>query len=289
MKRYFAFFMVFLINLVASAQVVENTLSIPNAFLPQSDDATKNTFKPTGTNLAACIISVYDKWGTEIWSSNEVENGEFVGFWDGKQNGNYVKTDSYIWKMEASFLDGEVWEGFDVGNGKKAKYGSVAVIIQSSSDTQNIQQPDSIPATLQSITIQDPKKLNYYVGEILDTLGLMVTANYSDGKSIEVFDYIISGFNSQKEGECIVTVSYKNFSETFTASIRVRNDDITLTTIADVQTSLNVKVLNGQILVNGEAPAFVVTVAGQKIANANLKAGVYFVVADGNSVSVVVQ
>ena len=47
--------------------------------------------------------------------------------------------------------------------------------------------------------------------------------------------------------------------------------------------------MNGQILVNGEAPAFVVTVAGQKIANANLKAGVYFVAVDGNSVKVVVR
>ncbi len=46
---------------------------------------------------------------------------------------------------------------------------------------------------------------------------------------------------------------------------------------------------NGQILVNGEAPAFVVTVAGQKIANANLKAGVYFVVADGKTVGVSVR
>ena len=289
MKRYFVFFMVFLINLVASAQDNENTLSVPTVFLPQSDDATINTFKPTGTNLATCMISVYDKWGTKIWSSNEVENGEFVGFWDGKQNGNYVKTDSYIWKMEATFLDGEIWEGFDVGHDKRTKFGSVSVIIQSSTDTQNIQKPDSIPSTLQSITIQAPEKLNYYVGEILDTLGLMVTANYSDGKSIEVFDYIISGFNSQKEGECIVTVSYKDFSETFTAFIRVRNDDITLTTIADVQTSLNVKVLNDQIFVNGEAPAFVVTVSGQKIANANLKSGVYFVVVDGETVKVVVQ
>ena len=63
-----------------------------------------------------------------------------------------------------------------------------------------------------------------------------------------------------------------------------------------ISTSINGVVLenaitisNNQILVNGEAPAFVVTVSGQKIANANLKAGVYFVVVDGNSVSVVVR
>lgn len=63
-----------------------------------------------------------------------------------------------------------------------------------------------------------------------------------------------------------------------------------------ISTSINGVVLenaitisNNQILVNGEAPAFVVTVSGQKIANANLKAGVYFVVAEGETVKVVVR
>ena len=61
------------------------------------------------------------------------------------------------------------------------------------------------------------------------------------------------------------------------------------TAVSEVSNTTAVTIVNGQILVNGEAPAFVVTVAGQKIANANLKAGVYFVVADGNSMSVVVR
>lgn len=61
------------------------------------------------------------------------------------------------------------------------------------------------------------------------------------------------------------------------------------TAVEDVQKSLNVKVSNRQIFVNGEAPAFVVTVSGKKIANANLKSGVYFVVVDGKMVCVSVR
>ena len=38
-----------------------------------------------------------------------------------------------------------------------------------------------------------------------------------------------------------------------------------------------------------EAPAFVVTISGKKIANANLKSGVYFVVVDGETVGVSVR
>ncbi len=61
------------------------------------------------------------------------------------------------------------------------------------------------------------------------------------------------------------------------------------TAIDDISNELLITIVNRQILVNGEAPAFVVTVAGQKIANANLKAGVYFVVVDGKTVGVSVQ
>ena len=61
------------------------------------------------------------------------------------------------------------------------------------------------------------------------------------------------------------------------------------TAISEVSNTTAVTVVNGQILVNGEAPAFVVTVSGQKIPNANLKSGVYFVVVDGNTVGVSVR
>ena len=61
------------------------------------------------------------------------------------------------------------------------------------------------------------------------------------------------------------------------------------TAVSEVSNATAVTIVNGQILVNGEAPAFVVTISGQKIANANLKAGVYFVVVDGNSLKVVVR
>lgn len=46
---------------------------------------------------------------------------------------------------------------------------------------------------------------------------------------------------------------------------------------------------NGQILVNGEAPEFVTTVLGQKIANKNLKSGIYFVLAGNKQIGVSVR
>ena len=61
------------------------------------------------------------------------------------------------------------------------------------------------------------------------------------------------------------------------------------TAINGVSNATAVTIANNQIFVNGEAPAFVVTISGQKIANQNLKSGVYFVNVEGETVKVSVQ
>ena len=61
------------------------------------------------------------------------------------------------------------------------------------------------------------------------------------------------------------------------------------TAINGVSNATTVTIENNQILVNGEAPAFVVTVSGKKIVNLNLKSGVYFVNVEGKTVKVSVK
>lgn len=61
------------------------------------------------------------------------------------------------------------------------------------------------------------------------------------------------------------------------------------TAISEVSNASLITIANRQILVNEEVPAFVVTVSGQKIANANLKNGVYFVVVEGKTVAVSIR
>ncbi|MCQ2608027.1 MAG: gliding motility-associated C-terminal domain-containing protein, partial [Bacteroidales bacterium] len=105
-----------------------SSLYVPNAFSPTNPAHSVRSFQPKGYNLKTCEISVYDKWGNLLWYSDEVEDGKFVGKWDGMYDGKMMKSDVYIWKMEATFLDGQIWEGFDNGNGKKTKFGSVTLV-----------------------------------------------------------------------------------------------------------------------------------------------------------------
>ena len=103
-------------------------LFVPTAFAPTNPAQDVRYFQPKGYNLKECEISVYDKWGNLVWYSNEVEDGMFVGKWDGRCNGKMMASDVYRWKMEATFIDGQVWEGYELSNGKKTKFGNVMLI-----------------------------------------------------------------------------------------------------------------------------------------------------------------
>ena len=61
------------------------------------------------------------------------------------------------------------------------------------------------------------------------------------------------------------------------------------TAISDIANETTITIANNQILVNGEAPAFVVTISGKKIANQNLKVGVYFVEVEGETVKLSIK
>ncbi|MCQ2959842.1 MAG: hypothetical protein MJ198_06615 [Bacteroidales bacterium] len=107
---------------------IASSIYVPTAFSPTNPAHSVRMFQPKGFNLASCEVSVYDKWGNLLWYSDEVEDGMFVGSWDGRYDGKMMKSDIYIWKMEATFLDGQKWQGFDNGNGKKSKFGSVTLV-----------------------------------------------------------------------------------------------------------------------------------------------------------------
>ena len=132
------------------------------------------------------------------------------------------------------------------------------------------------------------------------------TKSYELKSGIEAFQFTVTGLStSEAYGYSFKALnSSKAVLNEYAGSFTTKNADGTggsvqgggegsgqggSTAVSEVSNATAVTIVNGQILVNGEAPAFVVTVAGQKIANANLKAGVYFVVVDGETVGVSVR
>ncbi|MBK9764070.1 MAG: gliding motility-associated C-terminal domain-containing protein [Flavobacteriales bacterium] len=84
-----------------SAQVIEycpSAIFIPNAFTPNGD-GTNDVFIPVGKNIASLHLYVFDRWGTQLFESDDPTVG-----WDGTFAGDIVKNDVYVWRLEYTFF-----------------------------------------------------------------------------------------------------------------------------------------------------------------------------------------
>jgi gliding motility-associated-like protein len=107
---------------------IKANIQMPNTFAPTNPAYGVRYFQPVAHGLIKCEVWVFDKWGNLLWYSDEVENGIFVGKWDGTYNGEMLQSDTYIWKMEATFADGKQWAGSTKSNGVETKYGTVLLL-----------------------------------------------------------------------------------------------------------------------------------------------------------------
>ncbi len=108
---------------------LQEGLYVPNSFVPESKSPGLAKFQPKGFNIETYKIWIYDTWGNLMWYSDKLINGQPLEGWDGTYNGITAKLDSYVWKVEATFLDGTKWEGQASSTGsKKSTYGNVLLL-----------------------------------------------------------------------------------------------------------------------------------------------------------------
>jgi PKD repeat protein len=105
-------------------------LYVPNAFAPTSDIQGVNVFKPVGVNLKVYNVEVFDSWGHLLWESSKLDdNGRPVESWNGRDSkGELYQSGTYLWKINAVFIDGTIWEGSDIGKGDYKTFGTVTLI-----------------------------------------------------------------------------------------------------------------------------------------------------------------
>ena len=66
-------------------------LFVPNAFTPNGD-LINDIFLPKGQNINKYRLIIYDRWGSEIFESDSLEEG-----WDGTNAGEPCPTGVYVW------------------------------------------------------------------------------------------------------------------------------------------------------------------------------------------------
>lgn len=101
------------------------SLHIPNALQPTLGTPETRVFQPKGSCLATYQIWIYDKWGTLLWHSNELDDGQPKEAWTGEYKNELLPQGAYTWEIDAVFEGGIPWQG--VGNPKK-KTGTIMLI-----------------------------------------------------------------------------------------------------------------------------------------------------------------
>ncbi len=79
----------------------ESHIFIPNAFSPNGDGVNDVfVMKCDGLSIVDCRLSIFDRWGGEVFDSNNISQG-----WDGKKNSNPCPGGVYVYKIVFS-VDG---------------------------------------------------------------------------------------------------------------------------------------------------------------------------------------
>ena len=108
-------------------------LIVPNAFAPGLNYIGEDAlFLPKGHSLEQYEIWIYDKWGNEVWYSNEIEpilKSPAKG-WDGRhiQTEEDLPMGVYAWRIYAVFDDGSRWQGEENQHGYTKAYGTLTLI-----------------------------------------------------------------------------------------------------------------------------------------------------------------
>lgn len=88
--------------------VLPSRVYVPNAFSPNADGL-NDIWKPSAVSIYNAVgnailnfnAKIYDRWGTILWESNDVNAG-----WDGTYQGRKVQVDTYIYLINADGIDG---------------------------------------------------------------------------------------------------------------------------------------------------------------------------------------
>lgn len=89
--------------------------------------------------------------------------------------------------------------------------------------------------TITGISVKSlPQKIVYFEGEEIDLTGLSIAANYSDDTFIELntAEYTVTGLDTLAAGDNVITVTYGDYSVTFTVEvIRIEETGVKITSM----------------------------------------------------------
>jgi hypothetical protein len=74
-------------------------------------------------------LQIFNTWGTLLFESTELDyaGSPKVG-WDGTYEGKPCQQDVYVWKINATFINGSIWQGKVYADGQIKPTGTVTLV-----------------------------------------------------------------------------------------------------------------------------------------------------------------
>lgn len=130
-----------------------------------------------------------------------------------------------------------------IGNGAFANCSNLKLVVEKDSQAYKYAVENSLPYTIESsenptktllkISIKTmPAKLKYIVGQKLDTNGLVLKLEYSDGTSLEISNGYTASADLSTSGNKTVTVKYGGKTATYMITVSPKNDDSPKTAVS---------------------------------------------------------
>ncbi len=129
---------------------------------------------------------------------------------------------TYGMTVEAIYGDGSTsyvtaWSQLDVNTLTTAGTVTVTVTYEGKTDTFDV---EVIPVVVESIEVTPPAKIEYFVGDTLNTAGMTVIATYNNGDEEDVTaDASINATTLNTAGTITVTVTYEGKTDTFDVEV----------------------------------------------------------------------
>jgi len=105
-----------------------NNLIVPNFLYPTDQSSGAGEFLPKGKSLETYRLQIFDEFGNLLWETTALdENGSPTTGWKGTSLNGNVSQGTYVWRIEATYKDGEPWPGMLL-NGKRMQSGIITLV-----------------------------------------------------------------------------------------------------------------------------------------------------------------
>ena len=102
--------------------IVDYNLQPVNLFTPNGDGSNPRFYIENLQSYDDCVVKVYNRWGTEVYTSDKEEDEDDDGFWTGTRSGDQLPDGTYYYTIECDGREDRFDGAVTIFRGEKRRY-----------------------------------------------------------------------------------------------------------------------------------------------------------------------